>query len=85
MKILYNPIEDEVKENGKIINLGSDIKGWFYNHASYSHPRGKILQYQDDVGNALVATYPYLQDLTPEQAKDVLKKLESVLLTLILK
>lgn len=66
MKLIYNPIEN-----------GSPIEGFTFNYIKYEHPVGKILQYKDDVGEALLKTYEYLQELTKAEAEKALEDLKA--------
>ena len=71
-KYLYNPIEKT--EEG--ISSGADITDWIYDKIKYKHSVGEILQYDDEVGGAILENYPFLQDLSPNQVKNVLEKLQ---------
>lgn len=74
MKLIYNPIEDRVDERGRTIAQGSDIKGWVYKYTKYNHPRGKILQYEDEVGLAILENYTFLHDLSKADAEKILSQ-----------
>ena len=73
MKSVYNPIEDRINEKGHTVPLGSDIKDWQFNFVKYNHPRGKIFQYEDAVGEALMDTFEFLQDLSKADVEKVLE------------
>lgn len=66
IKFVYNPLEN-----------GSPIEKWSFNKVEYEHPVGKILQYEDSVGEALLETYGFLQDLSSEKAIKLKEELEN--------
>ena len=66
MKFVYNPLEN-----------GSLIEKWQFNKIEYVHPIGKIIQYQDETGEALLGTYPFLQDLSSSDAIRIKEELEN--------
>ena len=83
MKLLYNPIENREDEKGNLIPLGADIgdandpkKSPQFNQVAYSHKRGEIKQYEDDVAVFMLETFGFLQDLSPTQAKELTEKLK---------
>ena len=62
MKFIYNSLES-----------GSEIKGFRRNFVEYNHPVGKIMQYEDKIADELLATYPFLQDLSRADVEKVLE------------
>ena len=49
----------------------------FHLGIEYVHPIGKIIQYQDETGEALLGTYPFLQDLSSNDAIKLKEELEN--------
>jgi hypothetical protein len=66
MKYIYNPIES-----------GAPVSDWIFAKNTYEHPVGIVLHYEDDVAEAILVNYPFLQDLSRsevEQTLELLKK-----------
>ena len=66
MKFIYNPLEN-----------GSPVDKWVFNGSEYEHPVGKIIQYEDNVGEVLLETYGFLQDLSSTEAIKLKEELEN--------
>ena len=63
MKILFNP------------KIGSDVSKFIYNGVMLDpHLKEQLKQYENGAAEALKETFSFLEEVTPEQAQDILKR-----------